>query len=88
MRIFFSFGYTYLFLSVGCEDLAECIVQVIVLEDHMHIFESGIILCHRSIMQLQLFHTLIRHVLLREHSGDLAATVCTEIEADGCISVL
>ena len=80
MWIFFCFCDADLLQSLLLQHFAQCILQVIILEDNMNVFERVIILRHRCIVQVQLLHIEVGEIDLREHLRDLPATICTEVE--------
>ena len=88
VRVFFCFSNPDLFLSVLFQDFAQCVIQVVVFKDDMHVLIGFVILGHGGIIQRQFMHIKLRQVQLGEHLGNLTAAVSSEIKANRHIAVL
>ena len=87
VRIFLCFRNSDLGFPRTFQNLTHCFLKNILIKNNFYILERFIIIRQSHIIQVQLFHSIFWKVLLREHFGNFATPVCTEIETNDHIVV-
>ena len=86
--IFLGLGDVQLLQSHAGDVFAEGILQVVLGEEDMYAREAVVVGRHAVVLQVgDVRHALLRHVLLREHRGQLLGAVAAEVEEDDHVAL-
>ena len=89
MCIFLSLSDVQLLQALAGDIFAEGVLHILLGEENVYPSEGCIVWSHAVVLEMRDgLHTLLFHVLLREHDGQFSCAVVAEIEKDDNITFL